>query len=106
MAYVVDTIGWYTVMDKPVTLTPELAARTALEGADPRSSHYSTMRHQDIQTEHLLGRRMEMLTLAVLGPAAHAQQLAPDRARVDVRRRPGHRAGQAGGRVPGDEGAR
>jgi predicted unusual protein kinase regulating ubiquinone biosynthesis (AarF/ABC1/UbiB family) len=67
MAYVVDTIGWYTVMDKPVTLTPEVAAKTALEGADPRSSHYSTMRHQDIQTEHLLGRRMEMLTLAVLG---------------------------------------
>ena len=67
MAYVVDTIGWYTVMDKPVTLTPEIAAHTAIEGADPRSSHYSTMRHQDIQAEHLLGRRMEMLTLAVLG---------------------------------------
>jgi hypothetical protein len=67
MAYVVDTIGWYTVMDKPVTLTPEIAAKTAIEGADPRSSHYSTMRHQDIQAEHLLGRRMEMLTLAVLG---------------------------------------
>jgi hypothetical protein len=67
MAYVVDGIGWYTVMDKPVTLTPEVAAKAALEGADPRSSHYATMRHQAIQAEHLLGRRMEMLTLAVLG---------------------------------------
>ncbi len=67
MAYVVDAIAWYTVMDKPYTLTPEFAAKTAIEGADPRSSHYSTMRHQDIKSEHLLGRRMEMLTLAVLG---------------------------------------
>ena len=67
MAYVVDSIGWYTVMDKPVTLTSEIAAKAALEGADPRSSHYATMRHQDIQSEHLLGRRMELLTLAVLG---------------------------------------
>lgn len=67
MAYVVDGIGWYTVVDEPVTLTPEVAAKAALEGADPRSSHYDTMRHQDMQAEHLLGRRMEMLTLAVLG---------------------------------------
>jgi predicted unusual protein kinase regulating ubiquinone biosynthesis (AarF/ABC1/UbiB family) len=67
MAYVIDGIGWYTVQDEELELTPELAGRVAIEGADPRSSHYETMRHQDIQVEHLLGRRMEMLTLAVLG---------------------------------------
>ena len=32
-----------------------------------RSSHFREMRHQDIRPEHLFGRRMEMLTLAVLG---------------------------------------
>jgi predicted unusual protein kinase regulating ubiquinone biosynthesis (AarF/ABC1/UbiB family) len=66
-AYVEDTIGWYTVVDEPLLLTPELAGEVALEGADPRSSHYKAMRHQDINPEHLIGRRMELLTLAVLG---------------------------------------
>ncbi len=66
-AYVADTIGWYAVADEPVELTPELAGQVALEGADPRSSHYKAMRHQDINPEHLIGRRMELLTLAVLG---------------------------------------
>jgi hypothetical protein len=66
MTYVVDGIGWYTTADEPVQLAPELAARVALETADPRSSHFETMRHQDIDPEHLIGRRMEMLTLAVL----------------------------------------
>ena len=37
-----------------------------IESSDPRSSHFREMRHQDMQPEHLFGRRMEMLTLAVL----------------------------------------
>jgi len=37
-----------------------------IESSDPRSSHFREMRHQTIQPEHLFGRRMEMLTLAVL----------------------------------------
>ena len=32
-----------------------------------RSTHYATARHQDIAPEHLFGRRLELLTLAVLG---------------------------------------
>ena len=38
-----------------------------IEASDPRSSHFRHMRHQDMRPEHLFGRRMEMLTLAVLG---------------------------------------
>ena len=70
-----------------------------IESSDPRSSHFREMRHQDMRPEHLFGRRMEMLTLAVLVAAARAGELAPHRARVDVRRRAGHRARARGGRV-------
>ena len=37
-----------------------------IESSDPRSTHFREMRHQDMRPEHLFGRRMEMLTLAVL----------------------------------------
>jgi hypothetical protein len=66
MAFVEDTIGWYTT-DEELLLTPEFATHVAIESADMRSSHFRAMRHQDIRPEHLFGRRMEMLTLAVLG---------------------------------------
>jgi predicted unusual protein kinase regulating ubiquinone biosynthesis (AarF/ABC1/UbiB family) len=66
MAFVVDAIWWYTA-DQDVQLTPEIATRVAIESADMRSSHFREMRHQGIRPEHLFGRRMEMLTLAVLG---------------------------------------
>jgi predicted unusual protein kinase regulating ubiquinone biosynthesis (AarF/ABC1/UbiB family) len=64
--YVRDSIWWYTT-DEEVTLTPEIATQVMIEASDPRSSHFRHMRHQDMRPEHLFGRRMEMLTLAVLG---------------------------------------
>jgi hypothetical protein len=67
MAYCVDGSWWYTRADHDVKLTSELAAKAMLEAATPRSSHFRTMRHQDIKPEHLLGRRLEVLVLAVLG---------------------------------------
>src|SRR5205823_1873336 len=66
MAYVSDSIWWYTT-DEEVTLTPEIATTVMIEASDPRSSHFREMRHQDMRPEHLFGRRMELLTLAVLG---------------------------------------
>jgi predicted unusual protein kinase regulating ubiquinone biosynthesis (AarF/ABC1/UbiB family) len=66
MAYIRDTIGWY-ITDETLQLTPEYATWVAIESSDMRSSHFKEMRHQDIRPEHLFGRRMEMLTLAVLG---------------------------------------
>jgi predicted unusual protein kinase regulating ubiquinone biosynthesis (AarF/ABC1/UbiB family) len=66
MSYVRDSIWWYT-FDEEIELTPEVATRVVIESSDMRSSHFRDMRHQDIRPEHLFGRRMEMLTLAVLG---------------------------------------
>ena len=41
--------------------------RIAIQAGDPRSTHFRTMRHQDMNPEHLIGRRLELLVLAVLG---------------------------------------
>lgn len=66
LAFLRDAIWWYTTADEPVHLTPEIATQVMIESSDPRSSYFSEMRHQQMRPEHLFGRRMEMLTLAVL----------------------------------------
>jgi predicted unusual protein kinase regulating ubiquinone biosynthesis (AarF/ABC1/UbiB family) len=66
LAFIEDAIWWYTTADEPVQLTPDIATQVMIESSDPRSSHFREMRHQDMRAEHLFGRRMEMLTLAVL----------------------------------------
>ncbi|HEX3511650.1 MAG TPA: AarF/ABC1/UbiB kinase family protein [Solirubrobacteraceae bacterium] len=66
LAFVRDAIWWYTTADETVELTPAIATQVMIESSDPRSSHFREMRHQDMRPEHLFGRRMEMLTLAVL----------------------------------------
>src|SRR5271165_992129 len=66
LAFIDDAIWWYTTADEVVTLSPEVATHVMIESSDPRSSHFREMRHQDMRPEHLFGRRMEMLTLAVL----------------------------------------
>ena len=63
--------------------------------SDPRSEFYPLMRRENMPANELMGRRMEIGVLAVLGPAAGHAQLAPDRPRVVVRRRAGDRAGRA-----------
>jgi predicted unusual protein kinase regulating ubiquinone biosynthesis (AarF/ABC1/UbiB family) len=65
LAFIRDAIWWYTT-DETVALTPEIATHVMIESSDPRSSHFREMRHQQMRPEHLFGRRMEMLTLAVL----------------------------------------
>src|SRR5271165_7234781 len=66
LEFIEDAIWWYTTADETVKLTPEVATHVMIESSDPRSSHFREMRHQDMRPEHLFGRRMEMLTLAVL----------------------------------------
>ena len=66
LAFVKDAIWWYTTADEAVELTPEIATNVMIESSDPRSSYFREMRHQRMNAEHLFGRRMEMLTLAVL----------------------------------------
>jgi len=67
LAFIEDAIWWYTTADREVQLTPRIATAVMIESSDPRSSHFEAMRHQDMRPEHLFGRRMEVLTLAVLG---------------------------------------
>jgi predicted unusual protein kinase regulating ubiquinone biosynthesis (AarF/ABC1/UbiB family) len=66
LAFITDAIWWYTTADESVQLSPDIATQVMIESSDPRSSHFRQMRHQDMRPEHLFGRRMEMLTLAVL----------------------------------------
>ena len=70
-----------------------------IDMSDPRSEHFGQMRHETLPADHIFGRRVEMLTLAVLGQLRAQRQLAPDRPRVDVRRRARDRAGSPRGRV-------
>ena len=65
LAFVQSAIWWYTT-DEVVQLSPQIATEAMIESSDPRSAHFREMRHQDMRPEHLFGRRMEMLTLAVL----------------------------------------
>jgi tRNA A-37 threonylcarbamoyl transferase component Bud32 len=60
-----DATWWY-VEDADVALEPEIATRVMIEMSDPRSSHFGQMRHETLPADHLFGRRVEMLTLAVL----------------------------------------
>ncbi|MEA2152322.1 MAG: hypothetical protein QOI18_555 [Solirubrobacteraceae bacterium] len=65
LAFIDAAIWWYTT-DETVRLSPEIATQVMIESSDTRYSHFREMRHQDMRPEHLFGRRMEMLTLAVL----------------------------------------
>jgi len=66
MAYVEDAIWWY-ITDEEAQITRAAVQRIAIQSGDPRSTHFRTMRHQDMNPEHLMGRRLELLVLAVLG---------------------------------------
>ncbi|WP_205695883.1 AarF/ABC1/UbiB kinase family protein [Conexibacter sp. SYSU D00693] len=60
-----DLVGWYTI-DADIQLTPELATEVLIQMGDPRSRHFDTMRRETLPADHLFGRRLETLTLAVL----------------------------------------
>ncbi len=57
--------AWYTV-DQEVELTPEQATQVLIDMSDPRSEYFGQMRHESAPPDHIFGRRMEVLTLAVI----------------------------------------
>jgi predicted unusual protein kinase regulating ubiquinone biosynthesis (AarF/ABC1/UbiB family) len=57
--------GWYTV-DEEVELAPEQATQVLIDMSDPRSDYFAQMRHENAPPDHIFGRRMEVLTLAVI----------------------------------------
>jgi predicted unusual protein kinase regulating ubiquinone biosynthesis (AarF/ABC1/UbiB family) len=66
MAQFHDLTWWY-IEDEEVLLTPEIATEVLIQMSDPRSRHWGSMRHETLPPDHLFGRRLETLTLAVLG---------------------------------------
>jgi predicted unusual protein kinase regulating ubiquinone biosynthesis (AarF/ABC1/UbiB family) len=60
-----DATWWY-VLDEEVALEPDIATQVMIDMSDPRSQHFGQMRHETLPADHLFGRRVEMLTLAVL----------------------------------------
>jgi len=57
--------SWYTE-DGYIELTPEYATRVLIDMSDPRSQYFGQLRHESAPPDHIFGRRMEVLTLAVL----------------------------------------
>src|SRR5918998_3997379 len=67
LAQFLDATWWY-VLDEEIHLQPEIATQVLIDMSDPRSQHFGQMRHETLPADHLFGRRVEMLTLAVLSP--------------------------------------
>jgi predicted unusual protein kinase regulating ubiquinone biosynthesis (AarF/ABC1/UbiB family) len=57
--------AWYT-RDADIELTPEYATQVLIDMSDPRSEYFGQLRHESAPPDHIFGRRMEVLTLAVL----------------------------------------
>jgi predicted unusual protein kinase regulating ubiquinone biosynthesis (AarF/ABC1/UbiB family) len=57
--------SWYTV-DEDLELTPDYATQVLIDMSDPRSEYFGQLRHESAPPDHIFGRRMEVLTLAVL----------------------------------------
>jgi predicted unusual protein kinase regulating ubiquinone biosynthesis (AarF/ABC1/UbiB family) len=57
--------SWYTA-DREIELTPEYATQVLIDMSDPRSEYFGYLRHESAPPDHIFGRRMEVLTLAVI----------------------------------------
>ena len=93
-----DATWWY-VLDEDIELEPEIATQVMIDMSDPRSQHFGQMRHETLPADHLFGRRVEMLTLAVLSQlrcTRNFHRIAREWMYGDAA---GHRARAAGGRL-------
>ncbi|HWE15068.1 MAG TPA: AarF/ABC1/UbiB kinase family protein [Solirubrobacteraceae bacterium] len=57
--------SWYTC-DREIELTPDYATQVLIDMSDPRSEYFGQLRHESAPPDHIFGRRMEVLTLAVI----------------------------------------
>ena len=87
--------GWY-IEDREIEITPQRVMKIIESTNDPRSEYYDLMRRESIPADELMGRRMEIGVVAVLGQLRRKAQLAPDHARVGLRRPARDRARRAG----------
>jgi len=58
--------GWY-IEDREIEITPRRVMKIIESTHDPRSEFYELMRRESIPAEELMGRRMEIGVVAVLG---------------------------------------
>jgi predicted unusual protein kinase regulating ubiquinone biosynthesis (AarF/ABC1/UbiB family) len=63
----VDMASWWYTQDAEVQLTPEIASDIVMGVSTPMGEHFARFRHESMPPEYLFGRRLEHLTLAVLG---------------------------------------
>ena len=66
MAHVDAVGGWY-FRDEELEITPEYVMSVITAMSDPRSDFYALMRRENVPANELMGRRMEIGVLAVLG---------------------------------------
>lgn len=62
-----DMASWWYTHDAEVELTPEIASDIVLGVSTPMGEHFARFRHESMPPEYLFGRRLEHMTLAVLG---------------------------------------
>jgi predicted unusual protein kinase regulating ubiquinone biosynthesis (AarF/ABC1/UbiB family) len=58
--------GWY-IEDREIEISPKRVMKIIESTHDPRSEYYDLMRRESIPAEELMGRRMEIGVVAVLG---------------------------------------
>ena len=61
-----DVTRWY-VEDRELTVDRALVGQVLIDFGDPRSRHWQLMRRETMPPQAMLARRMEALTLGVLG---------------------------------------
>ena len=61
-----DVTAWY-IEDREVTIDRALVRRVLIDFGDPRSRHWELMKRETMPPQSMLARRMEALTLGVLG---------------------------------------
>jgi hypothetical protein len=62
-----DDLTWWYSRDEEIELTPEIATQVMIQMGDPRSEYWDLMKRGTLPPDALLARRMEGLTLGVLG---------------------------------------
>jgi len=66
LEHFLDVTEWYRD-DRPFTIDTDYVRRVMIDLGDPRSEHFALMRRETMPAEAMLARRMEALTLGVLG---------------------------------------
>jgi predicted unusual protein kinase regulating ubiquinone biosynthesis (AarF/ABC1/UbiB family) len=62
-----DVGGWFVMEDEEVEITPRRVMKIIESTNDPRSEYFDLMRRESLPADELMGRRMEIGVVAVLG---------------------------------------